>query len=120
MAGPRPGQSKALRGILQRMIGDFTMEESAFDRFVEDFCAAKAHWSTFEADALAILENAGIIRSAARAYPGLASKLDQLERQALTEFALATGIQGPPGSHPLAYLGLFASGACNNPFARLA
>ena len=113
------GLPEALHGILERLLGPFAMQDSAFHRFVEDFQAAGINLSAFEADVIRLIESADAIRASADLYPEMARKLDILERKTLTEFALATGIQSAPDNNELNYLGLFAAGACNNPYARL-
>lgn len=113
------GLPEAMRSVLTRMIGPFTMDDADFARFAADFSAGRDVPGPMEADALRLGETLGLTRSMAGIHDRVRTKIDKFERDLLTEFALATGIDGPPGPRKLAYNGMFRANACSNPFARL-
>lgn len=117
----RPDRLPAtMRAVLERMIGPFTMHDSEFARFAADFAANRPVPRGIEAGALGLSETLGTTGTLARLNRPLAERVEGFERTLLADFALATGIEGPPGDRPLTYSGLFGAGGCGNPFARFA
>lgn len=113
------GEEELLRRMLVRLIGPFRMSDADFARFVADFSTGGRAISPVEADLLRASELFGASGNVGKLHPRLAAGIERLERDLVTEFALATGIEGVPGERELTYGGLFASSGCSNPFARL-
>lgn len=113
------GLPEAMRRVLVRLIGPFEMDDADFARFAADFAAGRDVPSAVEADGLRLAEALGATRTVAGLHPRIGAKVEKFERDLLTDFALATGIDGPPAGRKLSYTGLFKSNACSNPFARL-
>lgn len=113
------GQTEAMRAILHRLVGPFTMADADFTRFAQDFEKQHRAMGALEADMLRVFETAGPVRDLTRLRPAVAARLESFDRKLLTEFALATGLTGTPPAAPLEYRGLFAANPCTNPFAHL-
>jgi len=114
------GRTEAMRAILHRLVGPFTMADAEFARFAQDFEKAYRAMGALEADMLRLFETAGPVRDLTRLRPSVSARLESFDRKLLTEFALATGLTGTPPAAPLEYRGLFAANPCTNPFAHLA
>ncbi|MEO0061574.1 MAG: hypothetical protein RLZZ08_134 [Pseudomonadota bacterium] len=122
MGAASGGQVDLLRRMLVRLIGPFRMDDAEFARFAADFAASRAMPGTAQVDLLRLGEVLGATGAAER-LPGsagakIASRIEQLERDVLTQFVLATRAPDPPGGEILHYGGLFAANACNNPYAQ--
>lgn len=113
------GEPDAIRAILHRLIGPFTMAEADFNRFVTDFAAGNRALKPMEADTLRLLEAVPGAQALAEIAPGFAHQVATFDRKLLTEFALATGLDGPGNAGQLEYRGLFRDNPCSNPFAQL-
>lgn len=120
VAAQSGGQEDALRRILHRLVGPFSMKDSDFSNFVADFTGGRRILGSAEADVLRLLEVVDPARALVRLHPDVAARMEKFDRELLTEFALATGLAGSPGSRDLEYGGLFRDNPCTNPFARRA
>lgn len=109
----------AMRAILHRLVGPFTMSDSDFALFVKDYSARHGRLGHMEAGALRLLETVGGARRLALQQSGIAERFDTFDRKLLTEFVLATGHDGSADPGHLEYHGLFADNPCSNPFAQL-
>ncbi|MFT4056785.1 MAG: hypothetical protein QM681_19930 [Novosphingobium sp.] len=109
----------AMRAVLHRLIGPFTMSEADFALFAKDYGARYGHLGHLEAGTLRLLETVGGARRLALQQPGVGERFDAFDRKLLTEFVLATGHDGSADPGHLEYRGLFADNPCSNPFAQL-
>ncbi|AOR78992.1 hypothetical protein NRB_18970 [Novosphingobium sp. 11B] len=115
----RGGSGAALRAVLHRLAGPFTMSDADFALFAKDFGARHGYLGYMEAGALHLLEVFGGARWFALRQPGIAERFDAFDRKLLTEFVLATRHDGSDDPGHLEYHGLFADNPCSNPFAQL-
>lgn len=111
-------QRDAIWAILHRLVGPFTMADADFNRFVTDFSVGTRELKSTEADMLRLLEVVPGAQALAHLDHGLAARSAAFDRKLLTEFALATGLDGFGKGGQLEYRGLFRDNPCTNPFAQ--
>lgn len=107
-----------LRAVIDRLAGPVNISDADFSRFADDYMDRKPMPKGMEVGEMRIAETFGATRDLAHVDPAIELKVENFEREAVTEFLLAThAFQQPAGSR-LTYAGLFDTGACGNPFAR--
>ncbi len=109
-----------IRATLVRMIGPFNIADADMDAFVRDFMAIGPLPRGFAADAVGVVQAAGLLPAAGMASQAVGERLDAYQRGVLTAFVMGTDYfqSENPAVDDLHYLGPFAERACANPFAR--